>query len=135
MDIVDDFRAKHTELQERVNFLGMINNRDKYLELCRDAKIFAFPTRHESFGISQMEAMTYGCFLVCTRIPASIRLTQNFKYALGSEVDDVDGMAENLLYACTHESEIESLAVQGRAAILERCSLESASRTIAQALR
>ena len=134
-DIVDNFYKAYPELTDRVIFTGNISDRDEMTELYRDAKIFAFPTRHESFGIAQMEAMSHGCFLVCTRIPASERLTQNFKYGLGSEVDDIDGMAKNLLYACTHESEIESLARQGRDYILEHCSLERVSHVIAQALK
>ena len=134
-NIIDNFRAEHPELTERVIITGHITNRNELASLYEDAKIFAFPSRHESFGIAQMEAMSHGCFLVCTNIPASERLTQNFTYGLGSEVDDIDGMAKNLLYACTHESETESLARQGRDYILQFCSLERISHVLAQALK
>ena len=133
--IADDFYKAHPELRERVIFTGNITDRDEMAELYRDAKTFAFPSRHESFGIALTEALAHGCFPVVSNIPASERLTQNFKYALASEVDDIDGMAKNLLYACTHESEIESLARQGRDHILEHCRLERISHVIAQGLR
>ena len=133
--IASDFLAKYPELKERVIFTGEINDRSAVTEFYRDAKIFAFPSRYESFGIALTEAMINGCFAVTTDIPSSRNLTENFKYALGSKIDDIDGLAKNLLYACTHESEIESLAVQGRTAALERCSLERISRIIAEGLR
>ena len=133
--IASDFLAKYPELKERVIFTGEINDRSAVTEFYRDAKIFAFPSRYESFGIALTEAMINGCFAVTTDIPPNKLLTQNFRFALSSNVDDVDGLTKNLLYACTHESEIESLAVQGRTAALERCSLERISRIISEGLR
>ena len=79
--------------------------------------------------------MTQGCFAVTTNIPASKSLTDNFRYALGSEVDDVDGLAKNLLYACTHESETESLALEGMNSVRERLDLRRCCAIIAEGLK
>ncbi|MBQ9433345.1 MAG: glycosyltransferase family 4 protein [Synergistaceae bacterium] len=131
-DIVDDFHAVHPELRERVIFTGEIRDRQTLMDMYRDAKIFAFPSRWESFGIALTEAMMQGCFAVATDIPSTRTLTENFRYALGSPVDDVDGLAKNLLYACTHESEIEALAREGRDATLKRCDLKRICEVIAE---
>ena len=134
MTIADDFYNANPELRERVIFTGQIIDRKKITELYRDAKIFAFPSRWESFGIALNEAMVNGCFAVTTNIQSSTSLTENFRYALGSNVDDIDGLAQNLLYACTHEQEIESLACEGRDAALSRCDLKRCCDVIAQEL-
>ncbi len=134
-DIVDDFYASHPELRAQVIFTGNISDRNTITEMYRDAKIFAFPSRHESFGIALAEAMIQGCFAVTTDIPSSRTLTEKFRYALGSEVDDVDGLAKNLLYACTHEAEIEALAREGMGASRERLDLRRCCDVIAEGVR
>ena len=133
-EIVDDFRKNHLNVKERVIFTGQIHDRQEISELYRDAKIFAFPSRYESFGIALTEAMVQGCFAVTSNIPPNKLLTENFRFALGSNVDDIDGLAQNFLYACTHEQEIESLAREGRDATLTRCDLKRCCDVIAQEL-
>ena len=135
MNIASDFYAAHPELKERVIFTGEIRDRQTLIEMYRDSKIFAFPSRHESFGVALTEAMMQGSFAIATNIPTSKSLTENFRYALGSEIDDVDGLAKNLLYACTHESEIESLAREGMTATRERLDLKRCCDVIAEGLK
>ena len=135
MNIASDFYAAHPELKERVIFTGEIRDRQTLIEMYRDAKIFAFPSRGESFGIALTEAIMQGCFAVTTDIPTSRKLTENFRYALGSEVDDIDGLAKNLLYACTHEPETESLAREGMTATRERIDLRRTCERLAEGLK
>jgi glycosyltransferase involved in cell wall biosynthesis len=122
-------------MKERVIFTGEISERELISEIYRDAKIFAFPSRWESFGIALTEAMMNGCFCVASRIPSSVNLTENLRFAFGHDVDDIDSLAKNLLYACTHEYEIEALAIEGRNATLKRCDLKSVCETIAEGLK
>lgn len=124
MNIASDFYAEYPTLKGRVIFMGEIRDRAELIETYRDAKIFAFPSRWESFGIVLTEAMMQGEFAVVSRIPTNEYLTDNYKFALSSEVDDVDSLAGNLLYACTHENEIESLALEGMNVSREKLSLK-----------
>lgn len=133
--IADDFYKAHPELSERVIFTGNISDRNELAALYEDSKIFAFPTRYESFGIVITEAMIHGCFAVATRIQTNTSLTENFRYALGSPVDDVDELAKNLLWACTHEDEAEKLAHEGRQATMKRLDLKMRSDILAEILR
>ena len=57
-------------------------------------------------------------------------MTNNFKFAYYHEKDNSNGLADKLLYACNHEEEIEKLAMFGRLAIIERCSLEICCKRI-----
>ncbi|MBQ7733315.1 MAG: glycosyltransferase family 4 protein [Synergistaceae bacterium] len=133
--ITDEFANKYPDLSERVIFTGEIRDREELIKLYRDSKIFAFPSRHESFGIALTEAMSHGCFAVTSDISSSRSLTENFRFGLGSKVDDIEGLAQNLLYACTHESEIEKLAIEGREATLKRCNIENVCKSIAEGLK
>ena len=132
--LADDFYARHPELRERVNFTGPVMDRNEMTELYMDAKIFAFPSRWESFCVTVNEAMMLGCFPVTTDILGSRSATCGFKYGLGSEVDDIDGMAANLLHACTNEAECERLAFEGRKAVIEALDLRRCCEDIAEGL-
>ena len=135
INIADDFYAKYPDLRERVIFTGEIRDREQLINLYRDAKIFAFPSRWETFGIALSEAMSHGCFPIVSDIPSSKELTGDFKFGLGSKVDDIDGLAQNLLYACTHEDEIEKLAREGRDSIIKLCDIKTICHTIAEGLK
>ncbi len=124
LNIAKDFYASHQELKERVLFTGEVRDRQELMELYRDAKIFAFPSRWESFGIVLTEAMMQGCFPVVTRIDTNQYLTDNYKFALASDVDDVDGLAQNLLQACTHEADTERIALEGMNVTRQRLDLK-----------
>ncbi len=134
INIADEFFKAHPELKDRVIFAGMINDREQLINMYRESKIFAFPSRFESFGIALSEAMSQGCFPIVSNIPSSRFLTENFKFAYYHEVDDVNTLAEKLLYACTHENEIENLAREGQKAIIKRCNLEKCCKTIQKGL-
>ena len=126
-NIASDFHTKYPELKSRVVFVGEIRDRAELMGVYRDAKIFAFPSRHESFGIALTEAMMQGNFAVVSRIPTNEYLTDNYKFALSSDVDDIDGLARSLMYACTHEDEIERLALKGMNVTRERLDLKRCS--------
>lgn len=135
MNIADDFFAKYPDLKDRIIFTGNIADREEMTEAYRDAKIFAFPSRWEGCSLALGEALRNGLFVVSSNIRPNELMTQHFKFAFGHDVDDVDGLAEKLLYACTHESEIEALALKGREAALRRCDLKRISENIAEELK
>ncbi len=133
-DIVDNFRKDYPHLNNRVIFAGLIKDRKKLVEMYRDSKIFAFPSRHEGCPLALSEALLFGVFAVTSNIPPHKSMTDNFKYALGSEIDDVNGLAQNLLHACTHEHETEVLAREGMTAARKRLDLKHCCDVIAEEL-
>ena len=56
-------------LGDRVRLLGPVG-RDHLFALFAGADLFAFPSRHEGFGIPVLEAMAQGTAVVCADIPA-----------------------------------------------------------------
>ncbi len=49
--------------------LGQVDDADLWC-LYRGARLFAFPSRHEGFGLPVLEAMTQGAAVVCSDLPA-----------------------------------------------------------------
>ena len=135
INIVNDFYAKYPDLRERVIFTGEIRDRAQLANLYRDAKIFAFPSRSEGCPLALIEALQHGLFAVTSDIFPHMSMTENFKFALGSKVDDIDGLAQNLLYACTHEDETEKLAIEGRNLIIKLCGLKTICHSITECLK
>ncbi len=134
VNICEDFFHRYPYLDERVVFVGPIDNREALIDIYRNAKIFAFPSRFESFGIALMEAMLHGDFVIATKIPEFEALTDHFAYALGNDIDDVDALAANLLFACTHPNEIEPLGRRGYEKTAERFKLENVCHAIESGL-
>ena len=130
LSITKNFFGIHPDLKNKVIFTGKINDRTKLIELYRNSKIFSFPSRHEGCPLALSEAMSQGCFSIVSNIPPNKLLTKNFKYAYSHEVDNSNELANKLLYACTHEEEIEKIAIKGRKAIIERCDLEKCCKRI-----
>ena len=56
-------------LGDRVRLLGPVD-REQLFPLFAGADLFAFPSRHEGFGIPVLEAMAQGTAVLCSDIPA-----------------------------------------------------------------
>jgi len=53
-----------TKNNQRIKFLGYVNEADKPA-LYQLAKVFVYPSYYEGFGLPLLEAMTYGCPVIC----------------------------------------------------------------------
>ena len=130
LTIAKNFSSIYPNLKGKVIFTREINDREKLIEMYRNSKIFAFPSRSEGCPISLSEAISQGCFPIVSNILPNKLLTNNFKFAFNHEKDNSNQLADKLLYACLHEVEIEKLAILGRNEMVSRCDLEKCSKTI-----
>jgi glycosyltransferase involved in cell wall biosynthesis len=78
-------------LGDRVRLLGPVR-REQLFPLFAGADVFAFPSRHEGFGIPVVEAMAQGTAVVCADIPALREVAGDAARFVAP--DDVDGWAE-----------------------------------------
>lgn len=58
---------KSEKINERILFLGYVNDTRKLISLYSKARAFVFPSLYESFGIPNIEAMTCGCPVITSR--------------------------------------------------------------------
>lgn len=99
----DQVTAEVTRLNlgERVRFIGFVDDAD-LPDLYRAARVFAFPSLYEGFGLPPLEAMACG-------VPVVVSNASSLPEVVGDagllvEPLDVDGLAEALIRAVTDEA-------------------------------
>jgi glycosyltransferase involved in cell wall biosynthesis len=98
-------------LGDRVRLLGPVDRRDIF-PLFAGADLFAFPSRHEGFGIPVLEAMAQDTAVVCSDIPALREVCGDA--ARFVEADDVDAWTEAFRDLLLHGGGRLALAERGR---------------------
>jgi alpha-1,3-rhamnosyl/mannosyltransferase len=85
--------------------------------LYRGAALFAFPSRHEGFGLPVLEAMGQGTAVLCSDIPALREVAGTA--AAFAPVGDVAGWAERIQALLADDAERARLGAAGRARAAE----------------
>jgi len=94
---ITDFYEQYPQLKEQVQFLGSIHDKERLMNEYRRAKVFALPSRSESFGIVLVEAASQGCYLVTTdMVPAGYDVNGNGRFGLVVPANDIDALSKAL---------------------------------------
>ena len=113
-------------LGDRARLLGRVA-RDQYFALYAGADLFAFPSRHEGFGIPVLEAMAQSTAVVCSDIPALREVAGDAARFVGA--DDRDGWVDALTALLTDRAARADLVARGRKRVegysWERCVAET----------
>ena len=124
--LVDD-EAAIRALGDRARLLGPVPE-VHLASLFAGADVFAFPSRHEGFGIPVLEAMAQQTAVVCGDIPALREVAGDAARFVSP--DDVDGWADALADLLTDERARADLVARGRAHAprysWDRCASETA---------
>jgi glycosyltransferase involved in cell wall biosynthesis len=123
----DDARAADA-LGDRVRLLGPVG-RDHVFALLAGAELFAFPSRHEGFGIPVLEAMAQCTAVVCADIPALREVAGDA--ACFVPPDDRDAWVAGLRSLLTDPGERARLVAAGAERVARyswaRCTQETVS--------
>ena len=123
----DDARAADA-LGDRVRLLGPVG-RDHVFALLAGAELFAFPSRHEGFGIPVLEAMAQSTAVVCADIPALREVAGDA--ACFVPPDDRDAWVDGLRSLLTDPGERARLVTAGAERVPRyswaRCTQETVS--------
>ncbi len=104
----------------RVIFEGEITDRAELTKIYEEAKIFAFPSRHESFGIVMLEAADGGDYIISTTgVPAARDIIDVTKEGEIVPVDDVDALADALIRAMSDEIDYNEKGVRIAGSVFE----------------
>ena len=95
---IDKFFKNHPMLERRVKFVGVITDRNVLYEKYCTSKVFVLPSRWESYGISAVEALNCGCYLLLSdSIPPANEMTNNGKYGCVVEAENIDDLTRNII--------------------------------------
>jgi glycosyltransferase involved in cell wall biosynthesis len=122
-----DAQVAHA-LGDRVRLLGPVQ-RDQLFPLFAGADLFAFPSRHEGFGIPVLEAMAQGTPVVCSDIPALREVAGDAAVFLAP--DDVAAWVDAITALVAHPEAHAALVDAGAERVAgyswERCARETAA--------
>ena len=110
-------------LGDRVRLLGPVA-REQIFPLFAGADLFAFPSRHEGFGIPVVEAMAQGTAVVCADIPALREVAGDAAQFVPP--DDVTGWVDTLRALLADDAARTTLVARGHDRVTryswERCT-------------
>ena len=86
---------KDLKLEERVEFLGKVSEKDKF-ELLRTCLFLVMPSRFEGWGITAVEANAAGKPVLGTKIKGLAEAVVHERTALLVETEDVEGLRDGL---------------------------------------
>lgn len=92
--------ARRLGIEERVVFLGNSNEIEKILCF---SDLFLLPSEKESFGLSALEAMSFGVPVISTNTGGLPEVNQQGYSGFLSEVGDIDEMVEKGIYILSDE--------------------------------
>ncbi len=103
---------KQAESVQGVIFTGYVSESEKYA-LYQNAAAFVFPSLYEGFGIPPLEAMRFGCPVICADA-ASLPEVVGDAAALADPLDEAD-IAQSIWKVISDEGYAAELARRGRA--------------------
>jgi glycosyltransferase involved in cell wall biosynthesis len=115
--------APRLRLGDRLRLLGAVGH-DELAALYTGADLFAFPSRHEGFGLPVLEAMAQGTPVICADIPALREVAGGAAKLVPP--DDIAGWADAIGSVLADEAERNRLVAAGR----RRAAASSWERTV-----
>ncbi len=95
--LIDRFTKEYLHLENRITFHGSITDRSLLYKMYARSAVFFLPSRFESFGISFVEALYFGCVLVGHKgLYAYDDISDNGSYGIYYEDNDSDSFARAL---------------------------------------
>lgn len=113
--------AKKLNLEDRVRFLGWRNDRSALL---KSATVCALPSRYEPFGTVIAESWYGGVPLVAAKAAGAKQYVSHNVNGLLCEINDVDGLAQQLHRAIYDQDLRDRLIVEGKKTYAELFSKE-----------
>jgi len=101
-------------LQGSVKFEGEILNRSRLARCYRNCDIFALPSRHETFGIVYLEAMSAGKPVVALNSTALPEVVRNGIDGILVDEDDEDALSKAIVSLLGDKAKRKSMGENGR---------------------
>lgn len=108
---IKSFFEKYPEMKERIEFAGIITDRELLNDEYQKAKVLVLPSRYEGFPLVIPEAMKNGCYMILTsNIPPATELTADGAFGLIVKPDNVSELADAIVKVCTENKNWNSVA-------------------------
>jgi len=88
---------KQEGIEEKVSFIGLIQDRTQLAEIYRASDIFLFPSRNEGLGNVILEAMATGLSVVASRLPVLEKVISHGENGLFIPIEDTNALKDTIL--------------------------------------
>lgn len=115
------------ELKNNVVFMGNVSNVPEFLE---KIDIFILPSRFEGFGISLVEAMVMGIPCIASNLNGPAEIIGNNKYGFLFENENVEQLADQIVYVIENYEEIKETAEKNVKKIKNKFDIKSMCKVL-----
>ncbi len=116
---------KVRNIESKVNFLGLLNDRNKLAEIYQAADIFVFPSRVEGLGNVVLEAMASGLPLVVSDMPVLRDVVENQVNGLIVALENIEATSKAIISLIENPQKAQSYASRAREDVLTKFSFVS----------
>lgn len=132
---IKKLQTENPEAGKRIELVGEIQDQALLQKEYEAAKIFAFPSRSESFGLALLEAFRAGCYLLTSsHVALSYDIIENGKNGEIIAEDTVDAWAETITRNIKTEPDWDALCEEGFQVAKEQYSWDNIVRRLYQLL-
>jgi glycosyltransferase involved in cell wall biosynthesis len=105
-----DFLKKNSNLRNRIDYVGLIYDREQLACEYERAKIFTLCSDWESFGIVQVEAMSKGCALLCSDFKSAVNIIDDGNFGYYFRRGDINDYAVKMHKLARNEKLMEDIS-------------------------
>lgn len=127
---ITDYFKQNPELKTRIWFSGPITNREELQKIYSESKIFCLTSAWESFGLVTVEALSCGCYIIESDIPANVDVTQNGLYGTLFKSESLDDFVEKLRECLTDEKHMAEKAATAEQYVSQYLTWEKVLRPV-----
>jgi glycosyltransferase involved in cell wall biosynthesis len=109
-----------------VEFVGLIRDKKKLLEMIREAEIFIFPSYNENMSMMLLEAASTRTPIICSDIPEN-KVIFNEEEVLYFKAEDPHDLAAKLTWAMSHEDQMDARSGRAYEKVLARFTYDKIS--------
>ena len=100
-------------LRDRLEFRGQINDAGPIHAACRQARFLLFPSFYEASPLPPVEAMTFGCPVIASRIPSlTERCGEAALYCAPDDQDAIAAAIDSLMDDTTWQTQSQAARTQ-----------------------
>lgn len=100
---IEKYFERFPNLQDRVKFVGLVEDKTELLAEYKRAKIFCLSSNMEGAPNVAAEALYSGCFIVTSAVDAASDMVDENKCGRVFPIDDIDAMAKIFVEVCSDE--------------------------------
>jgi glycosyltransferase involved in cell wall biosynthesis len=128
LDHMPTYKKELFELSKELNveFVGLIREKVRLLELIRDAKFFIFPSYNENMSMMLLEAASVSTPIICSDIPEN-KVIFHDQEVLFFHSEDHQDLAEKIMWALSNAGQMAQRAGKAHAKVLAEYTYERIS--------